>query len=273
MDTEQSQLRSDNFAYFASLVVALLMAAVSIAGIGANSYPTEALRQAFVPNDTVNLVLGLPILLGSMRSARRGQLAGRLFWPGALLFVLYTYLAYLLALPLSVWSLIYLLLVIMSLAATVALLTRSDTLAIQRRLSGVVPERLVGGVLAGLGALFLLRALGVIVSASNGSSVVLPADLAVSIADLVITPLWMIGGVLLWRHQPFGYAIGVGLLFQASLLFVGLILVLILQPLVSGAAFRLTDVVVIFVMGLICFIPFTIMLRGMLKAKISLKGS
>ncbi len=44
---------------------------------------------------------GLPILLGSMWVAHRGKLIGLLLWTGALFFVLYNYLAYVIALPLS----------------------------------------------------------------------------------------------------------------------------------------------------------------------------
>ena len=64
-----------------SFILALLMAGVSAAGFffQCNLYPTEELRRAFVPNDVVNLVIGLPILLGSLWLTRRGRLTGLLF--------------------------------------------------------------------------------------------------------------------------------------------------------------------------------------------------
>ena len=85
----------------ASLVVALLAAILSIAGLLFQEavYPTEELRQSFVANDVVNLLIGLPILLVSMALARRGKLIGLLFWPGALFFVVYNAIAYVFALP------------------------------------------------------------------------------------------------------------------------------------------------------------------------------
>jgi hypothetical protein len=54
-------------AYVFSLVVALLMGVASVAGLvyPADIYP-EDLLQSFVPNDVVNLAIGLPILLGAM---------------------------------------------------------------------------------------------------------------------------------------------------------------------------------------------------------------
>ena len=78
-------------AYSLSLLAGLLMACTSLAGLfyQGRLYPNDELRRAFVPNDVVNLVVGLPILLGSMWLTRRGALAGLLLWPGCLLYVLY----------------------------------------------------------------------------------------------------------------------------------------------------------------------------------------
>jgi hypothetical protein len=59
--------------YALSLAVAVLMAVASVAGLvyPADIYPEQALRQSFAANDVVNLLIGLPILLGSMWLARR----------------------------------------------------------------------------------------------------------------------------------------------------------------------------------------------------------
>ena len=63
-----------------------------------------------------------------------------------------------------------------------------------------------------------------------------------------------------------GYVGGTGLLFQASMLFIGLIAVLILQPFFSDAPFLPVDVLVVFLMGLICFIPFALFVRGVIRS-------
>ena len=71
------------FAYVISLIITLFMIAASIFGIlyPSITYPTNEQLQAFMPNDVVNLVIGVPILLGSMWLTRRGKLIGLLFWP------------------------------------------------------------------------------------------------------------------------------------------------------------------------------------------------
>jgi hypothetical protein len=49
------------------------------------------------------------------------------------------------------------------------------------------------------------------------------------------------------------------------MLFIGLVIVLILQPFLTNAPFVLADVVVVLIMGLICFIPFGLFVRGVLS--------
>jgi hypothetical protein len=116
--------------------------------------------------------------------------------------------------------------------------------------------------LAALGALFFLRVIVVMVGAIASQTPVVGPELALHLADFVIAPGMVTGGVLLWRRQRLGYATGLGLLFQASMLFVGLIVVLLLQPFILDAPFAPLDVVVVFLLGLICFVPFGLFVRG-----------
>jgi hypothetical protein len=254
-------------AYQLSLAVAVLMVMASLAGLLFSQalYQSEDLRQAFVPNDVINLLIGLPILLGSMALARRGSLMGLLFWPGALLYTLYNYIAYAVAMPLTVQFVLYLALVILCVSTIFLLVTNIDALVIQERLGGAVAERFGGGVLVGLGVLFFMMRAGVIVQALTGQGQN-KAEAAVAIADLFIMPALVIGGALLWQQKPLGYVSGASLLFQASMLFIGLLAIFILQPFLTGIPFPVLDFGVVLIMGLICFIPFGLFLRGILKS-------
>jgi len=255
-------------AYILSFTIALLMTGVSLAGLifQNNLYPTDEQRQSFVSNDVANLFIGLPILLFSLALARNGRLIGLLCWPGALLYVTYNYIAYSVAMPLSIPFGFYLALVILSVYTIYLLLSRVDSLAIQQRLAGAVPERFTGGVLAGLSLLFFLRGVLQVVSVMIGQASLTGPELAVLIADLLVTPASVIGGILLWRRRPFGYAAGAGLLFQASMLFIGLLVFFILQPFLTSAPFPVVDFIVISIMGLVCFIPFGLFVRGVVKS-------
>jgi len=88
----------------------------------------------------------------------------------------------------------------------------------------------------------------------------------VFVADFFMAPAWVIGGVLLWRREPVGYVGGTGLLFSASMLFIGVIGIVLLQAVQSGVPFPLVDVALLLTMGLICFIPFGFFVRGVLKS-------
>lgn len=55
----------------------------------------------------------------------------------------------------------------------------------------------------------------------------------------------MVCGVMLWRCKPFGTVCGLGILFPASMLFIGLIILLFLQPTLTGAPLALTEIVLV----------------------------
>ena len=136
---------------------------------------------------------------------------------------------------------------------------------IQQRLTGVVHERISGVILVALGLLFMFQAAGAMIDPIINHIQITGIDLAVHISDFAISPFLVSGGILLWRRKPFGYTSGLGLLFQASMLFIGLIIFLIIEPLLTTTPFVLVDVLVVSIMGLICFIPLTLFIRGVIS--------
>lgn len=251
------------FPFVTSLVIVALM------GIGCAVavlrptmlYPTKDILRSSLSVDLVNS-LGMPLLLTSMWLARHRRLVGLLMWPGVLLFLLYHDIAFLFGMPLSGMFLLHLLLAPMNLYATISLVADIDGTAVQQRLAGRVFEKAGGGVLIGLGVLFFVWAVEVIVSSVFRGTPIANSDFAVRVTDILVSPAWMIGGVLLWRHKALGYLGGLGLLFQASMLFIGLIAVLALRPFVSGGQIPVTGALAVFAMGLVCFILFALFLRG-----------
>jgi hypothetical protein len=250
--------------YALSLVIAALVAAGSVAGLlyRTTLYPTEALRGSSVANDLVNLALVVPVLLVSVGLAWRGKLIGLLFWPGALFCVLYNEIAYVVALPLSGVFPLHLALAALSVYTLIGVVVAIDQKAVQQRLAGAVPERFCGGILVGLGVLFLVLVASTLFNALLGQAPLTEPVRGTQVADTIVIPSWIIGGILLWRRQELGYAAGLGLLFQGSMLFIGVIAVVLLRPLLSAVPFSLSDVVVLAIMGLICFVPFALFVRG-----------
>lgn len=256
--------------YVLSIVITILMAAVSLGGLRYPStfYPTDELLQSFVPNDVVNLIVGLPILLGSMWLARRGKLIGLLCWPGALLYILYNYIAYIFGMSFSLFTFVYLMLVLLSTYCILNLLNNINKKSVQEQLSEGVPVRVSGWILVVFGVLFAFRAIGMIAESNINQTMLPVSEIGVLIADIVISIFFIIGGGLLLRRSPFGYVSGLGLLFVASMLFIGLIMVLLMQPVLTDAPFVLVDVIVVFIMGLICFIPFGLFVRKVVASEL-----
>lgn len=56
-----------------------------------------------------------------------------------------------------------------------------------------------------------------------------------------------------------------GLLFQVSMLFVGLIVLLLVQPMITDAPFVLVDLAVILILGSVCFVPLALFVRGVVS--------
>jgi len=251
-----------------SIVVAVLMGVLSLIGLLFPDivYPSEEAIQSLRVNDLINLVIGLPILLGSMWLTFHGKLVGLLFWPGALLYVLYNYIPYVLAITFSALTFAYLTLVLLSVYIIYDLLRSIDSKSVKDQLSGAVSEKIGGWFLLVFGVLFIGRAISEFAPAIMDQAPLPPIEIGVLIGDIVISILWIIGGIFLLRRKPLGYSSGLGLLFAASMLFIGLILFLLIQPLLTNAPFSMTDVIVIAVMGLILSIPFVLFLRGVIKS-------
>jgi hypothetical protein len=244
-----------------------MMAALSLWGLMApdSLYPSDAFIQSYQVNDAVNLLVGLPALAMSLWLVRHGRLIGFLFWPGALLYVLYNYLAYVFGLPFRWFSLIFLALVLLSAILLYVLLRDIDHHHVQSRLAGKVPEVLAGWLLIIFGVGFFLRALGIVVSAILEHTALPVSEVGVLVADIVLSLPWAIGGLRLIQRRPFGYGGGLGFLFALSMLFLGLTLLLLLQPVLTDAPFDATSLLVILGMSLVCFIPFGLFVRGVLR--------
>jgi hypothetical protein len=166
----------------------------------------------------------------------------------------------------------HLALVVLSIYTMAALIAAIDGQAVKQRLDGIVSERLSGGVLTGMGVLFLLRVVAVVIQAISEGVSLPDAELGLHVADCLLSPALIIGGLSLWRRNAFGYLSALGLLFQASMLFIGLIVFLLIQPLITEAPFALIDVLVILVMGLICFIPTGLFVQGVLNGRSTPSG-
>ena len=254
--------------YLGSLVLALLTAIVSIAGIvnGTSLYQTEEMLLQKVPTDLFTLVVALPVLLGSIWLARRGKLVGLLCWPAILFYLLYIYTANAIGVPFGVLFLPYIAIAALSAYTLLGLVATIDAKAVQQQLAGAVPARPAGGILVGISILFTLMNLAQVVTALTSSAPDHLLYLPVWIADfLVLAPAWIAGGLLLWRRDPLGYVAGTGMFLLGCVMFVGPIFALIYTALYTASPIDLAGIALVLVAGLICFIPFALFVRGIVR--------
>ena len=251
-----------------SIVIALLMTVFSALGLFFPDlvYPDPDLAQIFLTNDLVNIIIGLPLLLYALILLKSKKLLGLLLLPGALVYVIYNYIAYVLGKPLNWMTLLYLIIVILGSYALVCLLEAIDHPFIQKRLEGQVAEKFSGWVLLIFGVAFIGLALANIIKGIQEGTIPPLGEQAVSVADIVVSAGWVSGGILLLRRKALGYTTGLGLLMAASFLFIGLVLFFFFAPLLTGRPFDWTEVITVLVMGLVCFIPTALYWRGVIRS-------
>lgn len=257
--------------YVMSFIIALLMTATSISGLLASNilYPVKELRNGFVTTDIINLLLVLPILICGSVLTKRGFLTGLIIWIGSLFVINYHYIAYAVAYPMTWQFVLYITLVGLTAWSIFNLIRHIDLLELKQLLLGAVPVRFTAGVLMVLGLLFLLRAGDIIIKALAADKMLPPTEFA----DLISSVIWIFGGIVLCQKKALGYIVGAGLILQASILFVGLLIYFILQPVVSKTAFPLEDFIVIFFMGWVCYIPFALFVRGTINRSKQINAS
>jgi hypothetical protein len=262
--------RNLTLVYAFSLVIAVIMAVVAAAGLlfPGTVYPTDEVIMSFAPVDAFHLVVGLPVLLGSLWLARRGKLIGLLCWPGALLYLLYSYITNLVGVPFGILFLPYLLLVTLSAYTTIGLVASIDSEAVRQRLNGNVPARVAGGILFGLTILFIILNVSAVITALTSQPPGEPEHpVYVLIADFtVVIPTCLVGGLLLWRRQALGHVGGAGLLLMYSLLFAGLIPVMVFPTFYDASPMPVVDIVMIFIWCIMCFILFVLFVRGITRS-------
>jgi hypothetical protein len=259
-------LRSVSIASLCIVALIVIASAASLA-FQAKMYPAMEVRRTFLPNDVANLVIGAPALLVSMGLARRGLWVGVLFWPGAVLYVLYNYLAALLSLPSVPMIGLSAALVALCFYVLTGLMRSTDGAFLRNRLGSKALSRISGSLLAVLGILTLTRAISVLAAAALGHANPGVLDVAVSIVDCLIAPVFIVCGVFLFRQRALGYLTGLGLLLTANLLFSGLIVFMLAQPLTGGARRGAADFLTIGGAGLVFLIPFVFFVRGVHAAQ------
>ena len=255
--------------YALSIIIIILMTGVSLVSLlsGGSFYSDPEMRLSFFPADGINLAFGVPLMAVGLILAGRESMLGPVILPGGLFFVTYSYLAYVIALPPGLLFPVHLVLTALGLTGMIGYGVITDHRKVAAEFRSFVPGRFGGGLLFVLGVLLVLRTLGLVFQSAIGNAAA-PGELETVqwICDFIIPcPALIVGGRLLWRKHPVGYAMGGGLLLAYALLSVGLVPLMIFQARRQSVPVDGVGIAVVLVMGLICLIPFTFFLKPALK--------
>jgi hypothetical protein len=176
----------------------------------------------------VILVLGVPVLLGSIALTRRGSVRALFVWLGATAYLLYNAVMFLFATPFNHLFLVYVAMLSLALWTVVLLVPAVDRYQVASRFSPGLSARGVGAYLvtvATLNTLIWLRTAVPATVSDEPTSFLEEIGLTTSptfVQDLAFwLPLTALGGVLLWRRTAWGYLIAGPMLIYGILEAVG----------------------------------------------------
>jgi len=206
-----------------SVLLAALMSAQALTGlVFQHQYRDEAwIRAAWYGNDWVTLLAAVPLLVLGLLGAARGSMRGLLIWLGVLGYAAYNYAFYLFGAALNAFFLLYVLAFVIAVISLILVLSSVDVSGLARSFRPETPVRIIGGLLALIGV-----ALGSVwvamwaahVFAGRPTPVGPEAFRLVAALDLsLMVPALTAGGVLLWRHAPWGYVLAAVASIQGAL--------------------------------------------------------
>jgi hypothetical protein len=186
-------------------------------------YASEPLRVALIAQDAVALVFGLPLLVISAWSARRGSIRGLLCWIGALFYLAYFWFFHVVGVQFGPLLPAHIVIVSIGMFGALYLVVGLNAEAVKSRFSVRLQVRSIAVFLMGTAAAFAVAWLVLIVSrARSGEGLDSVTRLVVAVDGVVLLPLMFFGGLWLWRREPLGYVLAAMLLVKSVATFLTL---------------------------------------------------
>lgn len=195
--------------YALSAVIAALMATQAVLGrLLEGQYRDVAwIRATWFGNDLVTLLLAVPLLVTSLRLARRGSMRGVILWLGVLGYGVYNYAYYMLGAALNAFFPVYVILLVLSAVTLILVVSRVDASHVGV-LRAQAPARAIGGyfVFVAVGLSFVWFGMWAAYAFAGRPTPVEPEAfrLVAALDTSVMVPLLAFGGVLLWRRNAWG---------------------------------------------------------------------
>ena len=213
---------------------------VMIRGHGLYRFDTVNSSAQEIGNDIVTLLIGVPLLVTGIVLSRKGSLRGQLLLTGALGFFLYTYGSMSFLTAFNPFFLVYVALFSLSLFGFIFSMKDLDVDEISRRISDGFPRRSIAIYFITVAVFLTLAWLGLVASPSLTWTPPAGLESAITMViqalDLgIIVPTSFLTASLLFKKQPWGYALSSVMLLKILTMGAALISMIIVQIL-SGVA-------------------------------------
>lgn len=220
---------------------------VDIYGRGLYRYDSLSYAAQAIAQDTITLILGIPLLVSGIIWARKGSLRGHLLLTGMLGYFLYTYTSYSFLSAYNPLFLVYVALFSLTLFAFIFAMKDIDPKFVTSRISASFPRTGIAIFMIILAGFLVLAWLGRIVPGLIAGTPPIGLEsyttLVIQALDLgIIVPTSVLTAVLLWQARPWGYALSAVVLVKGLTMGAALIAMIIGQ-LLAGVSVSLIEIV------------------------------
>lgn len=212
--------------YINSITIALMAIIATISGLlvkGTYIKDTVSIVAQMMGQDLVTLVIGVPILLGSLYLISKNSLRGRLIWMGTVFYFLYTYTSMAFLASYNQLFLVYVALFGLSLYTFLGELVSLDIENIKDRFDPGKINKITAAYLVIMGLMLAMMWLKMILESIVTGNAPLALEsyttLVIQALDLgVVVPAALLTGYLLIKERAWGYALASVFLIKVSLL-------------------------------------------------------
>lgn len=236
---------------------------VTIYGKGVYQNDSVAMVAQAKAQDTVTMVLGIPLLVISLYLSRKGLLKGRLLLTGTLGYFLYTYVSYSFLAMYNPLFLVYVTLMSASFFAFTLSMMSYDLEKLRLSFNEKLPVKFIGGFQIFIGIIIGMLWLGRIVPSLANNMVPFGLEhyttLVIQAMDLgFIVPVAVLSGILLIKRKNFGYLLssviimkGITMLTSITAMIIGMASAGVEISMIEVALFPLFNLVTIYCLVLI----------------------
>jgi len=216
-------------------------------------------------SDLITLVMGVPLLIGSMVYVYRGSFKARLLLSGTLGYFLYTYMSYVFLWTYNPLFIAYVVLMSASLYALVLSVMSFDLAALPTMFDEHLPVKFLGGFQIFIGVMIGLLWLGKIAPSITSGAVPVGLEhyttLVIQGMDLgFIVPTALLSGVMLIKKQPLGYLLS-SVMIMKAITMLSAITAMIINMALSGVTVSWIEVVLFFNFDCLAIISLCLLLR------------